>query len=97
LSLGNLSNNSQIELIHNQVKNTNNECKIALSIEGKDTINGNFSSSKTLYEVLQSFINESKLPSDLFTMLPEIIYLRSNFSGEEILNSTTLSSIGLSK
>eukprot|EP01031_Cornospumella_fuschlensis_P031648 gene31648-38248_t len=99
-----LSNNAQIDLeisvpassLSSTVRSGSSAvCKIALAVEGGGSMQGSFSSSNSLLQILEHFISQNQLPSDIFQRGARIVYLRSSFAASE-LASTTLASLGLS-
>ena len=47
--------------------------------------------------LFSSLVNEGKVPANLFDLSPEVIYLRSTYTGEAQLSATTFQSLGLEK
>eukprot|EP01039_Chlorochromonas_danica_P005718 gene5718-6302_t len=69
-------------------------CKVALSVEGGGAFQGTFPISFSLADILQHFVDGGHLPKNLFALSPQVIYLRSTISSED-LPSSTLASLGL--
>lgn len=69
-------------------------CKVALSVEGGGAFQGTFPVTFSLADILQHFVDGGHLPKNLFALSPQVIYLRSTISSEN-LPSSTLASLGL--
>jgi tether containing UBX domain for GLUT4 len=104
----NIPNNASLELEVNsrsnvslgssvKLNNSKNVCRVALSIEGTTgSLMETFDSNLSLYHMLEHFIKNGQLSSNILESSPELIYLRSAISSQESLMKTTFSSLGLS-
>lgn len=70
-------------------------CRVALSIEGGGSATATFPAQTTLTSMLAQFVTEGKLSPNVLQLNPELIYLRSSFSGSA-LSTTSLATLGLS-
>lgn len=94
-----VKSNSNISIGSNSAKanNSKNVCRVALSIEGTNgSLIETFDSNLSLYQMLEHFINNGNLSSNILQSSPELIYLRSAISSQESLMKTTFASLGLS-
>lgn len=95
----NIPNNAVIELEYsgeNSKKSassvTDAPCKIALTINGSSvSATGTFPVCYTLKDVIQMFIDQGRIPSDVFFRNPEVIYLRNTVKDMD----TQLASFGV--
>lgn len=95
----NLPNNSTVDLIvsaappnRGRAANAN----IAISVENGSPLCGSFNSELSLYDVLNSFVQDGLLPPTMWDSAPDLIYMRRSYCSRETLENTSLSSLGLS-
>ncbi|KAJ1423541.1 GLUT4 regulating protein TUG-domain-containing protein [Ochromonadaceae sp. CCMP2298] len=86
-----LSNNTQLDLVPTGAAAST--CRIALAVEGA-SVTEVVPAQLTLTAYLQRLVDTGKLPADLLQRSPELIYLRSSYSGVG-LGEQTLAGLGL--
>eukprot|EP01040_Poterioochromonas_malhamensis_P010371 gene10371-11286_t len=95
----NLPNNAQLDLVVSSSSGSGS-CRVAISVMGRSdadraALTDTFPDSLSLAAMLQRFVDDGKLPVNLFELSPEIVLLRSSFTRDS-LTQTTLTSLGLS-
>lgn len=95
----NLPNNAQLDLVVSSSSGSGS-CRVAISVMGRTdadraALTDTFPDSLSLAAMLQRFVDDGKLPVNLFELSPEVVLLRSSFTRDS-LTQTTLASLGLS-
>lgn len=91
----NIPNNAQVDLVYNETRSKSSApVKVALSVQEGGSIIQNFPANLSIMGVLQALISSEQLSPDILSKNPEVIYMRTSYSGED-LDSTTLVSLGL--
>ncbi|CAK8697323.1 tether containing UBX domain for GLUT4-like isoform X2 [Clavelina lepadiformis] len=97
----NLPNNAKLELC--QVESDNSvksdpSIRIALQVEGGQRLTGEFPTTTSLSQIVQHFSKDlERMSTHDLGAVPKIVYMRQNFEGDEILSSTSLRMLGITK
>jgi hypothetical protein len=98
----NLPSNSSLDIEMSQPRtgavSKDAKTKVILNAEGTGSVTGVLSAESTLFQVIEHFVNDNKLPNEALeveTNNLELIYLQSKFIGTTQLTSTTLTGLGL--
>ncbi|XP_068178533.1 tether containing UBX domain for GLUT4 isoform X2 [Antennarius striatus] len=93
----NLPNNAKLEMVPSTRKQAggDSQVRIALQMEDGSRLQGSFSCSQTLWELIRHFPQISMLALSNSGSTPVCVYMRDEVSGEDALKRATLKSLGL--